>query len=235
MQWANQHLLMSGNAPRQFQDTVDLDLYDMRYPDNDDYMNVQYTYKRGYGRPVNAMYMAVALGFWPWAHFDYASKVVYNRDKDLVYVYKLKGFFNESEEVYEVAHLEQMVPYPTTSWKDMSSMYDNGIIKIHCMNTQQLFRLYGDDKYWNLDEKKGFLRSTGNLWRNVVDGQKGQHFQTAGARYSKAEQEQVERAHNQIMAAVEKHGEVKLHKDYKDWFAEKLAEQRKNEALPALK
>lgn len=106
MQWANQHLLMSGNAPRQFQDTVDLDLYDMRYPDNDDYMNVQYTYKRGYGRPVNAMYMAVALGFWPWAHFDYASKVVYNRDKDLVYVYKLKGFFNESEEVYEVAHLE---------------------------------------------------------------------------------------------------------------------------------
>ena len=57
-------------------------------------MNVQYTYKRGFGRPTNAMYMAVVLSFWPMVHFDYASKVVYNREKDLVYVYKLKGYFN---------------------------------------------------------------------------------------------------------------------------------------------
>lgn len=52
-------------------------------------------------------------------------------------------------------------------------MHENGIIKVRCMSTNKQFRLYGDDKYWNLDEKKGFLRNTRNLWRNVVDGQRG--------------------------------------------------------------
>lgn len=119
-QWVQQHILMPGNAPRQFQDTMDLNLNDYRYPDDDDYMNIQYTYKRAWMRPSNAMFMAVALYYLPKMHFDYASKVVYNKEKDLVFVYKLKGFFNESEEVYEVAHLEQMVPFVSTSWKDLS-------------------------------------------------------------------------------------------------------------------
>lgn len=50
-----------------------------------------------------------------------------------------------------------------------------------------MFKLYGDEKYWNLDERKGFLRNTRNLWKDVVDGRKGQHFYTPGARGSRAE------------------------------------------------
>ncbi len=106
MQWVDQHFLTPGKAPRQFQDTVDLDLYSYRYPDNDDFMNIQYTYKRAFARPSHMMYMAVILGMLPSLHFDYASKLVYNKEKDLVFVYKLQGYFNESDEVYEVAHLE---------------------------------------------------------------------------------------------------------------------------------
>lgn len=43
------------------------------------------------------------------------------------------------------------------------------------------------------------------------------------------------KAEKDIAAAVEKHGKVRVHQDYKEWFEEKLAEQRKNVALPALK
>lgn len=88
--------MFAGNAPRQFQDTVDLDLYSYRYPDDDDYMNSQYSLKRGFLRPANTLYMVSALAMLPMLHFNYATKVIYNRDKDLVFVYKLRGFMNET-------------------------------------------------------------------------------------------------------------------------------------------
>jgi hypothetical protein len=46
---------------------------------------------------------------------------VYNKDKDLVFVYRPDGFWNEHEYVYEVHHLEQMVPAPVTSYKNMAA------------------------------------------------------------------------------------------------------------------
>ena len=50
---------------------------------------------------------------------------------------------------------------------------DNGIITLTCLNSHNQIKLYGDDKYWNLDEKKRFMRETRNLWRKVVDGKRG--------------------------------------------------------------
>ncbi len=79
------------------------------------------------------------------------------------------------------------MPFPSTSWKDLSQMHENGIIKVRCMSTKKQFRLYGDDKYWNLDERKNFLRSTRNLWRNLVDGRTGQHFASHGAKLPRKE------------------------------------------------
>lgn len=59
-------------------------------------MNVQYSIKRGFLRPANALYMYTSFLLFPMLHFNYATKVVYNRDKDLVFVYRLKGFMNET-------------------------------------------------------------------------------------------------------------------------------------------
>lgn len=39
-------------------------------------------------------------------NMDYVSKMVYNKDKDLVFVYKPDGLWNEREYVYEMHHLE---------------------------------------------------------------------------------------------------------------------------------
>ena len=40
------------------------------------------------------------------ANFDYVSKMIYNKDKDIVFVYKPDGFWSEREYVYEMHHLE---------------------------------------------------------------------------------------------------------------------------------
>ena len=65
-------------------------------------------------------------------NFDYVTKMTYNKDKDLVFVHRPNGFWNEHEHVYEVHHLEQMVNFkskfmyfPGTCSSDIIQEYDN--------------------------------------------------------------------------------------------------------------
>jgi hypothetical protein len=58
-------------------------------------MNMQYGGKRGFARPMHAAYMLNVLILLQHMNFDYVSKMVYNKDKDLVFVYKPTGFWNE--------------------------------------------------------------------------------------------------------------------------------------------
>jgi len=90
-------------------------------------------------------------------NFDYVSKMVYNKDKDLVFVYRPDGLWNEHEYVYEMHHLEQMVPAPVTAIKNMSMARDDGILTVHCMSTKDYLKFYNEDKYWNMDAKEDFI------------------------------------------------------------------------------
>lgn len=101
--------------PQQFQDGGDLEVEDYRYCDDHDYMNIHYGAKRSLVRPIHTAYMLHVLILLQHANLDYVSRMVYNKDKDLVFVYKPNGLWNEQEYVYEMHHLEQMVPYPVTS------------------------------------------------------------------------------------------------------------------------
>lgn len=47
---------------------------------------------------------------------DYVTKMTYNKDKDIVFVTKPDGLTGNKEYVYEMHHLEQMVPAPVTSF-----------------------------------------------------------------------------------------------------------------------
>lgn len=37
------------------------------------------------------------------------------------------------------------------------------------MSTRDYLKLYGEDKYWNMDLKDDFLKQTGNLWKGIAD------------------------------------------------------------------
>ncbi len=115
-------------------------------------------------------------------NLDYVSKMTYNKDKDLVFVYKPNGLWGEVEYVYEMHHLEQMVPYAVTAIKNMSAMRDDGILTVYDMNTKDNLKFYAEDKYWNLDVKEEFMANTRTLWKGNFDNKyQGSIFSVASA------------------------------------------------------
>ena len=136
-------------------------------------MNFQYTGKRAVARPSHTFYMLSVLVLLQNMNLDYVSRMVYNRDKDLVFVYKPDGLWNEREYIYEMHHLEQMVPFAVTAIKNMSMQKDNGIITIYDMNTRDNLKFYSEDKYWNLDVKDEFMSNTRSLWKGNFDDKYG--------------------------------------------------------------
>ena len=103
------------------------------------------------------------------ANFDYVSKMVYNKDKDLVFVYKPTGFWGEHEYIYEMHHLEQMVPFAVKALENHSLTKDDGIITVNDMGSKDSLKFYGEDKYWNLDLKDEFMANTRGLWKGNFD------------------------------------------------------------------
>lgn len=150
--------------PKQFQDGSGWQLESYRYCDDHDYMNVQYSGKRAIARPAHTAYVMQVLIMLQYLNFDYVSRMVYNRDKDLVFVYKPSGIWNETEHIHEVHHLEQMVPYAVTAVANHPMQRDDGIMTVYDMATRENLKFYGEDKYWNMDLKDEFMASTNGLW-----------------------------------------------------------------------
>jgi hypothetical protein len=109
-------------------------------------------------------------------NLDYVTKVVYNKEKDLVFVYRPDGLWNETEYVYEVHHLEQMTPSAVTAYKNLSAQRDDGILTLYCMSTREYIKLYNENKYWNLDTREEFLNQTRGMWRNLTSKYNGHIF-----------------------------------------------------------
>lgn len=141
-------------------------------------MNMQYGGKRGLARPAHTAYCMQVLVLLQYMNWDYVSKMVYSKDKDLVFVYKPDGIWNETEYVHEVHHLEQMVPYASAALKNHPMQKDDGIMTVYDMAQRENLKLYGDDKYWNLDLKDEFMGQTRSLWQgNFNNKRNGNIFQ----------------------------------------------------------
>lgn len=160
------------DVPRQFQDGGGWDTEGLRYCDDHEYMNMQYGGKRAMARPAHTFYCCTLMVLLQNMNLDYVSRMVYNKDKDIVFVYKPDGIWNEREYVYEMHHLEQMVPFAVTAIKNMSMQDDNGIVTVYDMNTRDNLKFYNDDKYWNLDIKDEFMGQTRNMWLGNFDNKR---------------------------------------------------------------
>ena len=130
-------------------------------------MNVQYGAKRSVVRPSHTMYVATLMAMVWCLYFDYVTKMRYNKEKDLVFVTKPDRFWGETEHVYEMHHLEQMVPSAVTAVKDMSSKDENGIMTVHCMAQNEQMKFYKDQKFWNNDLRPEFENETRGLWETT--------------------------------------------------------------------
>lgn len=109
-------------------------------------------------------------------NMDYVSKMVYSKDKDLVFIYKPDGLFNETEYVHEVHHLEQMVPYASSAIEHHPMQKDDGIMTVYDMAQKKNLKFYGEDKFWNLDLKDEFMDQTNEMWRGNYDSKYRGHI-----------------------------------------------------------
>ena len=142
-------------------------------------MNFQYGGKRAFARPIHTAYMCQLIVLLSFLNMDYVSKMRYNKDKDLVFVYKPDGIWNEREYCHEIHHLEQTVPFAVSAIENMS-LYnrDDGILTVYDMNEHEELRFYNEDKYWNMELKDEFMNSTNQLWiGNFSDRRRGAIFQ----------------------------------------------------------
>lgn len=94
---------------------------------------------------------------------DYVTKLMYNKDKDIVFAYR-PGFLKDYESVYETHHLEQTLPSPIGAFKNMGQNYKDGIFSITDMDTKENMTVYNDPKYWNHDLREEFFAQTRTLW-----------------------------------------------------------------------
>ena len=172
-------------------------------------MNIHYGVKRSIVRPVHTAYMLNVLYLLHYMNFDYVSRMVYNKDKDLVFVYKPNGLWNEQEYVYEMHHLEQMVPYPVTSIQNMSMQRDDGIVTVYDMNNRDNLKFYNEDKYWNMELKEEFMANTRGLWKGNFDNKYAGSIFTSQDNIASKEDALIQmKVDRELQDAIEIHGEV---------------------------
>jgi len=158
-------------------------------------------------------------------NMDYVSRMVYNKDKDLVFVYKPTGFWGEQEYVYEMHHLEQMVPYAVTAIKNMSMQRDDGIVTVYDMNTRDNLKFYNEDKYWNMDLRDEFNVATRGLWKgNFNSVYEGSIFKLTD--HNSPVNYYQDEVDEELYHAIEKHGGVKLPENHIDEWEQRISDER---------
>ena len=231
--WMSENWLWH-KIPKQFQDGAGWELEEIRYCDDHDYMNIQYSGKRGIARPSHTFYMCGVLVLLQNMNWDYVSRMHYNRDKDLVFVYKPDGLWNETEYIYETHHLEQMVPHAVTAIKNQSMQRDDGILTVFCMNTKDNLKFYNEDKYWNMDLKDEFMEETRGLWRNNFSNKYNGSIFTQTHVAGIDDKLDMEKVHNEMQAAIAKHGEARAPVEYERTWEERVDKERAKIAASAL-
>lgn len=191
-------------------------------------MNIQYSAKRMFVRPAHTFYLVSVMALLQHINLDYVSKMVYNKDKDLVFVYRPDGLWGETEYVYEMHHLEQMVPSAVTAYKNLSMQRDDGIVTVHCMGSKDYMKFYNEDKYWNMDLKDEFMTQTRGLWKNQTNKYEGRIFNVGSASNEEIALSQM-KVDRELQEAIAKHGEVKLPAKHEDEFYQRI--KKKQEEL----
>lgn len=153
--------------PKQMQDSGNWNLYNTRYCDEHDYMNIHYAFKRSILRPMHTFYQLVLFGLLNGMNFGYVTRMSYNKDRDLVFVNKADGWFTEKEYIYEVHHLESMVPGTVNAYQHLGVGHKDGVTTLMCMDTKQPLKFYNDPKYWNIELKDDFLSQTRSMWPDL--------------------------------------------------------------------
>ena len=95
------------------------------------------------------------------------------------------------------------------------------------MDKKDNLKLYGDEKYWNLDVRDEFMASTRGLWKGNFDNKyNGSIFQLNN--YASIEESLNNyKTQSELKDAVKKLGEVVVPSSYEEQWEQRLVDERK--------
>mmetsp|Transcript_4450 Transcript_4450/g.7593 ORF Transcript_4450/g.7593 Transcript_4450/m.7593 type:complete len:291 (-) Transcript_4450:75-947(-) len=222
LQWVSENWFMY-EIPRQFQDGSGWDTKGARYPDDHDYMSLQYGWKRTIGRSTHTFHIVALLTLMGYMDAGYVTKMTYNKEKDLVFIRRPNRlYFGDNETVHEVHHLEQMVPSAVTAIKNMSSLKKDGILVVYDMAQHDEIRFYQDEKYWNHELKEEFLGETRTLWEEMFDDKNSGRLFFGKGNIKGHLQFEYQKINEEMFDIAAEQGEIKLAGTHIADFYEKI-------------
>jgi hypothetical protein len=154
---------------------------------------------------------ALALRKFVLSGNEYVIKAVYNRQKDLVFVWRPSKWFAKQMHVYELHYLEQTVPRIVSGWKDLGNFKKDGIFSVQDLRLDHEMLFYNEKKYWNIDERDHFFKNTTTYWRGLKhkDFNKGL-FINRSDEMTEEEMLNAKKVNEELKEAIAKHGPVGL-------------------------
>jgi hypothetical protein len=142
---------------------------------------------------------------------EYVVKAVYNREKDLVFLWRPSTLFGKQLHVYELHYLEQTAPKVVSSWNNLGYFKKDGLILVHDLRGTDELVFYNEKKYWNVDEREHFFKNTTTFWRGLKhkDFNKGVMIDRSDA-LSEEELLMRQKIQGEIKMSIEKYGPMNL-------------------------
>jgi hypothetical protein len=142
---------------------------------------------------------------------EYVTKAVYNRERDLVFIWRPTRVFAKEMHVYELHYLEQTVPRVVSSWKNLGALQKDGIVLVHDLRLDHELLFYNEKKYWNIDEREHFYKNTTTFWKGLKhkDYNMGL-FITRSNHSTEEELLNAKKINQEIRSAIEKFGPLGL-------------------------
>lgn len=138
---------------------------------------------------------------------EYVTKAVYNRERDLVFVWRPTGYVSKQVHVYELHYLEQTTPKVTSGWKDLGGFQKDGIFVLNDLRLNQELIFYNESKFWNVDQREHFMKNTNTFWNKLrhKDVDRGIFFNNSSY-LTEEELVRTKKINQEVKEAIEKHG-----------------------------
>lgn len=89
------------------------------------------------------------------------------------------------------------------------------------MSNREYLKFYGEDKYWNMEQKEDFLNQTRSMWRGNADKYDGRIFNLAHRANEEVTLTQM-KVDRELQEAIAKHGVVQPPRTHEDQFFDRI-------------
>jgi hypothetical protein len=140
---------------------------------------------------------------------EYVIKAVFNRERDVVFVWRVTGICRKRLDIFELHYLERTVPSITSAWSELGMFKKDGILTVFDLRTDDTLLFYNEKKYWNIDQRDYFFKNTNTFWQGLrhKDVHRGV-FINRSKHMTEEEIFVTKRINEEIKAAIQKHGPI---------------------------